>query len=47
MTSWAICDVDDGILRVEPTRRDAVRWLTFHYGGVVMGRDSPGMFEYS
>lgn len=49
MTSWAVCDVDDGILRVEPTRRAAVRWLTFHCGGEVLARYAygPGNYEYT
>lgn len=49
MTSWTVCDVDDGILRVESTRRAAVRWLTFHCGGEVLARYAygPGKFEYT
>lgn len=49
MTRWMVCDVDDGILRVEPTRRAAVRWLTFMCGGEVLARYSygPGCFEYT
>ncbi|WP_254427624.1 hypothetical protein [Mycolicibacterium conceptionense] len=49
MIAWAVCDVDDGILRVEPTRRAAVRWLTFHCGGEVLMRYAygPGKFEYT
>lgn len=49
MTAWAVCDVDDGVLRVEPTRRAAVRWLTRHYGGEVLARYAygPGKFEYT
>ena len=46
---WIVCDVDDGTLRVEATRRDAVRWLTFHFGGEVLARYryGPGRYEYT
>lgn len=40
--------MDDGILRIEPTRRAAVRWLCLLLGGTVRARYSygPGSFEY-
>ena len=45
---WVVCDMDDGILRIEPTRRAAVRWLCLLFGGTVRARYSygPGSFEY-
>lgn len=45
---WAVFDMDDGILRLEPTRRAAVRWLTSSGAGQILARHSygPGDFEY-
>lgn len=45
---WFVCDMDDGVLRVTPTRRAAVRWLCLLLGGTVQARHSygPGSFEY-
>lgn len=49
MTRWFACDVDDGVLRGEDTRRELVRWLTFHFGGEVLARHryGPGRYEYT
>lgn len=49
MGRWMVCDIDDGIMRIEPNRKAAVRWLTFHCGGEVLARHSygPGNFEYT
>lgn len=49
MARWAVCDVDEGILRFEPTRAVAVAWLTIHGAGRVLNRYSygPGVFEYT
>ncbi|WP_232785298.1 hypothetical protein [Mycobacteroides chelonae] len=46
---WFVCDIDDGILRAENTRKAAVRWLTFQFGGEVLARRcyGPGRFEYT
>lgn len=47
-TDWLILDMDEGLLRVEPTRRDAVTWCTEQDGYVVRGRHcyGPGAYEY-
>lgn len=39
---WLVCDMDDGIVRVEPTRADAVRWVCDHKGARVLGREPVG-----
>jgi len=45
---WFVFGMDDGLLRIEPTRRVAVRWLCLLFGGTVRRRYSygPGSFEY-
>jgi hypothetical protein len=50
MTRWAVADMDDGILRWEPTRRAAVDWLLgFHCTDRVLRRHicGGGSYEYA
>lgn len=48
MSVWFVCDMDDGILRQEPTRKDAVEWLKMRFGPRVLERHKygPGDYEY-
>ena len=48
MSRWLVCDVDEGVLRHEPTRRAALDWAKKHYGYVFVGsRDSSGSGSYT
>lgn len=46
---WLVLDMDEGVLRREPTRRAAVDWMTSHAGGSVLSRHryGPGAYEYT
>jgi hypothetical protein len=46
---WLVLDMDEGVLRREPTRRAAVDWMTSHDGGSVLSRhcSGPGAYEYT
>lgn len=39
---WLVCDMDDGIVRVEPTRAAAVEWACIHGDGKVISRERQG-----
>lgn len=45
---WLVLDMDDGVVRREPTRKAAVDWLTGLTEGKVLSRYSygPGAYEY-
>ncbi|MFE6000403.1 hypothetical protein ACFQ6C_26640 [Streptomyces sp. NPDC056454] len=45
---WLVCDLDAGIVRVESSRADAVRWARTHHRGRTIGRDivADGWFSY-
>ena len=45
---WYVCDMDEGVLRIESTRRDAVIWAINHDGGKVLWRHKygPGSYDY-
>lgn len=46
---WMILDMDEGVIRREPTRRAAVAWIIGHHGGRVLQRYSygpGGSYEY-
>jgi len=45
---WLILDMDEGVIRREPTRRAAVAWIVDCHGGRVVGRHNavPGSYEY-
>jgi len=45
---WFVCDMDEGVLRIEPTRRAAVEWCRTHSGGKVIRRYAygPGYYSY-
>lgn len=47
MAEWLILDMDDGVLRREPTRRQAVEWLCGAADGEVLSRYTYGPGEYS
>jgi hypothetical protein len=46
---WLVLDMDEGVIRREPSRRQAVAWILSHIGGKVLRRHSygPGAYEYS
>jgi hypothetical protein len=49
MTAWLVCDMDDGLLRREPTRKKAVDWFKSHSDAAkVTERHAygPGSYEY-
>jgi len=45
---WLVLDMDEGVIRREPTRRAAVAWMLEHCGGRVLSRHTygPGAYEY-
>ncbi|MFD8656506.1 hypothetical protein, partial [Streptomyces mirabilis] len=43
---WLVCDMDRGIVRVEPTRAAAVEWACHHNDGKVINRESGGEAWY-
>lgn len=45
---WYVCDMDDGILRVELTRKAAKRWAEEHFGApqLTSKRLGVGRYEY-
>lgn len=46
---WFVCDMDDGVLRAEPTRTAAVKWwLQFNCAERVIARHTyaPGYYDY-
>jgi hypothetical protein len=47
MTSWFVCDMDDGVLRREPSRTAALAWWLAHNDTVrVLARHSLGPGDY-
>ena len=46
---WLVLDMDEGVLRREPTRRAAVDWIIARDGGNVLRRhcSGPGAYEYT
>ena len=46
--TWLVLDMDEGLLRKEPSRGAAVLWASNHLGGNVYGRHAygPGVYEY-
>jgi hypothetical protein len=47
---WYVCDMDDGVLRSEPTRKAAVSWWRTHQGATrVIKRYTyaPGYYSYT
>lgn len=49
MAEWLVLDMDEGVLRREPTRRAAVDWMRGYSGGQVLWshRYGPGAYEYT
>lgn len=48
-TDFLVCDMDQGVLRRERTRRAAVAWVIDHVGGgkvLARHRYGPGSYEY-
>ncbi|MFC9973518.1 hypothetical protein ACFVH6_21750 [Spirillospora sp. NPDC127200] len=46
---WLVCDMDDGVLRREPTRAAARAWWLSHEGAarvIARHRYMPGSYEY-
>ena len=49
MTRWYVCDMDDGVLRVEPTRAAALAWWMRHQDAPKVlwrHRYTPGYYAY-
>ncbi|MCX4799642.1 hypothetical protein OG497_37945 [Streptomyces sp. NBC_01242] len=46
---WLVCDMDDGVVRVEPSRAAAVKWACLHNDGKVISRDpqGEGWYDYA
>ncbi|MFF7198273.1 hypothetical protein ACFZAM_31760 [Streptomyces sp. NPDC008079] len=46
---WLVLDMDQGVVRAEPTRQAAVRWACHHHDGRVISRErrGEGWYDYS
>jgi hypothetical protein len=43
---WLVLDMDEGLIRIEPTRKAAVKWCTDWYGPVLERNGRDGAYYY-